>query len=203
MHATRLFSLLLVPQLLVAAASHAAAGDDLQRDQNAVTRTDAPFGRNSLGVEFSAAMLVEAWNLNEGREWLAGGNVGIWWAFRDSAALVVEMQATRVYQAEPRNGFKQGITPLLRWHLHRVEPWTLFVELGPGISWSDTRVPPRGTRFNYLALGGIGVTHRLGAHSQAIAGFRLLHISNAGLEGRARNPDIEALGPYVGVRLAF
>jgi hypothetical protein len=195
--------LVLTPLLLVAAAAHATAGEEPDRDQPAPARIETPFGRNSVGVEFAATTLVEAWNLNERREWLAGGSAAIWWAFRDSAELVVEVQATRVYQSAPRNGFVQALAPLLRWHLHRAEPWTVFAELGPGISWSDTRVPPRGTRFNYLALGGVGITHRLGTHTQAIAGFRWLHLSNAGREGRASNPDIEAFGPYAGVRLSF
>jgi hypothetical protein len=202
MHVLRPLALALTLLLMVPASARAAP-DDPPGDHVPPVRTTTPFGRNSIGVEFSGTLLVEAWNLNEGREWLAGGNAAIWWAFREPLALVVEMQATRVFQAQPRHGFVQGLAPLLRWQVHRADAWALFVELGPGISWSDTQVPPRGTRFNYLAIGGLGSTHRLGTHSEAIVGFRWLHLSNAGLEGRGRNPDIEALGPYAGIRLSF
>lgn len=203
MSVARWIVLVAVPLLVPGAAPPAAAGEEPARDDATTVRAAPPFGRNSLGVEFAGTLLIEAWNLNEGREYLAGVNAAIWWAFRDRAALVVEMHATRVYQDEPRHGFVQGLAPLLRWQVYRTESWALFTELGPGISWSDTRVPPRGTRFNYLAIGGTGVTYRLGTHSEAIVGFRLLHISNAGREGRSRNPDIEALGPYAGVRFSF
>jgi hypothetical protein len=189
--------------LLVALASPARADDDPGQGDASQAAGATPFGRNSLGVELTGALLVEAWNLNERREYLAGANVAIWWAFRERAALVVEMHATRVYQDRPRHGFVQGLAPLVRWQVYRADTWAFFAEAGPGISWSDTRVPPRGTRFNLLAIGSAGVTHRINTHSEAIVGFRWLHLSNAGREGRARNPDIEALGPYAGVRFSF
>jgi hypothetical protein len=36
-----------------------------------------------------------------------------------------------------------------------------------------------------------------------MAGLKVLHISNAGLAGPDRNPDIEAIGPTAGLLLAF
>jgi hypothetical protein len=209
-------TLALGPMLLVMAGP--AAADELHggadaddrrlapaagREHVVDTRAGAPFGRNGLGVEFAGTVLVEAWNLNERREWLVGGSAAIWWAVLDRVSLVVEIHATRVYQSPTRNGFVQGLAPVLRWRVRESDQWSAFVELGPGISWSDTRVPPRGTRFNYLALGGGGVTRRLAARSRLVAGFRWVHLSNAGREGRARNPDIESLGPYAGIQLAF
>jgi hypothetical protein len=161
------------------------------------------FRRNAVGVEFGAAVLGEAWDLNETWDWIADGSVSFWWAFRERAALVLEIHAARVFQESPRNAFLQGFTPIVRFHARRPDPWGLYVEGGPGVSWSDTQVPLRGTRFNYLLLAGTGVSRRLGPQSQVMAGVRWLHISNAGREGRHRNPDIEALGPYVGLTIAF
>jgi hypothetical protein len=161
------------------------------------------FETNALGVEFGVGLLGEAWNLNERREWLADGSVGIWWAIGNGAGLVVEFHAMRVFQRPSRAAFVNGLTPTLRWRLHHAEPWSVFVEFGAGISWSDTTVPPRGTRFNYLIQAGTGVTRRLGRQTHAIVGFRGLHISNNSREGRDRNPDIEALGGYAGVSVVF
>jgi hypothetical protein len=81
--------------------------------------------------------------------------------------------------------------------------WAGFVEVRVGVSDADRFVPPRGTRFNYVAFAGVGATFRLRRGTHAIAGFEWMHISNGGLAGRDRNPDIEAVGPKVGVLLAF
>jgi hypothetical protein len=162
-----------------------------------------PFARGTLGIEFDGLLLAEAWNLNGPREWLAVGSAAVSWAFVNRAALVVEFQAARVFQRSPRSAHVQGFAPIVRWQLRSRDPWRLFVELGPGISWSDTTVPPRGTRFNYLIVGGGGLLHRIGPQVHAVAGARWWHLSNNSREGRSRNPDIEALGGYAGVAIAF
>jgi hypothetical protein len=38
---------------------------------------------------------------------------------------------------------------------------------------------------------------------QAIAAVEVTHISNAGIAGHDRNPDIEAIGPSVGISIGF
>jgi len=38
---------------------------------------------------------------------------------------------------------------------------------------------------------------------QVIAAIEVIHISNAGLAGPDRNPDIEAIGPSLGVSIGF
>lgn len=161
------------------------------------------FEKGSLGVEFGGALMIEAWNLNDRREWLADGSAAVFWSFSRRATLLVEFHATRVEQVSSRNAFVNGLVPQVRWRLFDIPGGTLFGELGPGISWSDTRTPPRGTTFNYLIQGTIGVARRLGDRSHFVTGFRWLHISNASREGRGRNPDIEALGAYGGLSLAF
>ena len=72
-----------------------------------------------------------------------------------------------------------------------------------GVSDADTFVPPRGTRFNYLAIGGIGVIARMRAGVHWLAGLDVVHLSNGGYAGRDRNPDIEAIGPRVALLMAF
>lgn len=162
-----------------------------------------PFERGAIGVEFTMGWLGEAWNLNDGREWLLDGTAAVWWTFADRLTVVNELHVAWVSQAAPRAALVQGFSPQLRWAAHRSERWAIFVQLGPGLSWSDTAVPPRGTRFNYLLLAGSGVSHRLTRQCHAVAAFRWLHISNNGREGRGRNPDIEALGGFGGLLVVF
>lgn len=185
------------------AAPGPVRGDPSLPHASEAVETRGMFGRNALGVDFGLGLLGEAWNLNGPREWLADGTLGVWWAFANRAAVVFEFHATRVLQRPSRNAFVTGLAPLLRLEVLEKPTWSLIVDVGAGVSWSDTTVPPRGTRFNYLVLADSAVTRRIGRQSHAVVGFRWLHVSNNGLEGRSRNPDIEALGGYAGLSMAF
>ncbi len=79
----------------------------------------------------------------------------------------------------------------------------VFWEVEVGLSKSDAFTPPGGTRFNYLALGGAGVTWPVARETHLLAGIKWVHVSNNSLAGRSRNPDIEAVGPYVAVLTRF
>jgi hypothetical protein len=96
-----------------------------------------------------------------------------------------------------------GATAGVRSRVLRRGGWSLFWEFEVGVSEADTLVPPRGTRFNYLAQGGAGVTMRIRHGVHVLAGLRWIHVSNNGLAGSSRNPDIEAVGPTIGVLIGF
>jgi hypothetical protein len=158
-----------------------------------------PFASHAIGIELAGALFVESWNLNRRRETLQGALFGFTWAPMERLALVAEISGTRVAQAGPRDAFLIGISPLARWRVLDRPRWSWFVEAGPGASWSDTVVPPGGTRFNFLLQAGAGALVRAGDRSRVLLGFRWFHLSNNGRQGRDRNPDIQALGGYVGV----
>lgn len=162
-----------------------------------------PFDPGGVGIELGLGLLGEAWNLNGSREWLAGGRAGVWWTFLPRTTLVVEVHGTRIFQQAPHNAFVTALVPLVRIRAVARPAWQLFAEIGVGPSWSDTDVPPRGTRFNYYGLAGLGVARRTSRQTRVIAGFRWLHLSNAGREGRDRNPDIQALGGHVALAVGF
>jgi hypothetical protein len=197
--------------LLLASLPAEVAGQEPGSTAAAVVHTGAdsgpptidPFEAGALGIAFKLGLLGEAWNVNRNRESLVDGDAAVWWCFADRAMLSVEFHAMRVFQHPERAAFVNGLTPVLRWQLLDRPAWLLFLEGGPGISWSDTVVPPRGTRFNYLLVGGGGLMRRLGPQVHALLGARLLHISNNGREGRDRNPDIEAIGGYAGISVGF
>jgi hypothetical protein len=172
----------------------------------------SPIERGTIGLEIAGGLYIEAWNLNDRRESLVEGNAAVWWSVIDNLTVLFEFHAMRVFQDPNRAAFVNGFAPVVRWHFVTGPPdpapggahqWSVFAELGPGISWSDTRVPPRGTEFNYLVLAGTGLMGRLGRQTHLLTGFRWLHVSNNGLEGRARNPDIEAFGAYAGLAVSF
>lgn len=193
----------IVTVCVVAGAVARPAADQTAPAVNRTGEDARPFVKRTIGVEFAAAGLGELWHLNGSREWLAGATAAIWWAIADGRTLVVRFHATEVFQREPRNAFVNALVPSLRWRIVDGTRVDLFGEAGLGVSWSDTRVPPRGTRFNYLGHVGVGMARRLSSQITAIAAAQLLHLSNANLEGTSRNPDIEALGGYVGIAVGF
>jgi hypothetical protein len=183
-----------------------AAGLGLGRPALAADgQTPSPglFDKDRVGVEFGLGLLTEAWNSNGSRESVADGTLGVWWAFASRATLVVEFHATRVFQESPRDAFVTGIAPVVRIKALDRGQWDMFAEFGIGGMWSDTAVPARGTRFNYLGIAGLGLSRALGEQTSLTTGVRWWHLSNNGLEGRDHNPDIQALGGYVALTIAF
>lgn len=162
----------------------------------------SPFERHATSLEFGAAVMPEAWNNNESHEWLFEGSGSMWWAFKQGFALGLEWQHVRVFQTTP-DAWVQGFSPLFRWRYVERPRWNAYLEVGPGISWSDCTAPPRGTLFNYLFQGEGGVMRQLTPSTHAVVAFRFLHISNNGREGLNRNPDIEALGLRAGIAVWF
>jgi hypothetical protein len=160
------------------------------------------FDRGATSIEFGLGLLDEAWNLNERREWLLAGSASLWWACSDRVALGAEFQHARVFQRTP-DAFVQGFSPLVRFEVIEREAWRMFVEAGPGLSWSDLDVPPRGTKFNYLFQGSAGLMRRIGRNASITAAFRFFHLSNHFRDGRDHNPDLEALGAYTGLSVSF
>jgi hypothetical protein len=164
----------------------------------------SPYDRGAVSIEFDLGGLVEAWNLNVEREWVLDVSGSVWWAFRDSMALGVQVYHARIFQDAPKNAFLQGLYPFLfRWRFLDRAPWHLFMEGGLGISWSDFPTPPNGTAFNYLAEGSGGIGRQVGRNVQVLGAFRLLHLSNNGRKGNSTNPDLDALGGFGGVLVTF
>ena len=137
------------------------------------------------------------------REWLAAGTAAVSWSFVDRAASPRRVPGSAGLPEDSAAGVRAGHGDAGAVAGALGDPWRVFLELGPGVSWSDTTVPPRGTRFNYLIVGGGGFLRRIGSQVHAVAGARWWHLSNNSREGRSRNPDIEGLGGYAGVAIAF
>ena len=173
------------------------------RSGPAPARPPGPFTRNALGIEVAGGVLTEAWNSNGSHEWIGEGTFSVNWTFAEGKALVVQFHAAGISQATPRPAYLNGLVTNVRFRLFTRDNWTMFLDLGPGVSWSDTTTPPRGTRFNYLLVASAGFMYQLTPQIHAITSARLLHLSNASLHGNDHNPDIEALGATFGIYFRF
>ena len=156
--------------------------------------------RGGWTIEVAGEIQREAWNYNLSDEDLFGGSASLWYPAGDRWSMGAETFVLWVHQERVPSTPLAGATLLAR-RLFPRAMLSYFVEGGLGISYSARFVPQRGTRFNYIAEAGTGVIHPTGRHAQLMASFRFLHISNAGLAGRDRNPDIEAFGIRVGMVL--
>lgn len=163
---------------------------------------DDPFARRSWTLELSSHAAVETWNYNISHEEVYGLAAGITYGIHDGLALTA---SGPLYYVDQRgvDAWLLGAAVGVRGRLCRRGRVTAFWEIEAGVSEADTFTPPRGTRFNYLALGGAGVTIRLRRGVHLLGAIEWIHLSNNGLAGRDRNPDIEAVGPRMGVLVGF
>ena len=161
-----------------------------------------PFAARGWHLELAGHTAIETWNYNISHEVMHGISAGLTYGLGKGIVLTARAP---LYYVEQRgtDAMLFGVTTGVRGRVYRRGAVSLFLELDLGISEADTATPPRGTRFNYLALGGGGavITLRRGVH--LLASMRWAHVSNGGVAGRDRNPDIEAVGPQVGVLIGF
>lgn len=160
------------------------------------------FARRGWHLELTAHTASETWNYNVSHETMIGIAPGITYGLRDGLVLTA---AGPLYYVDQRgvNAYLLGATFGVRQRVYRARPFSLFLEFEIGVSKADTLTPPRGTQFNYLATGGAGATVRLRSGLHLLGSLRWIHVSNNGLAGSSRNPDIEAVGPQVGLLIAF
>lgn len=185
--------------VLALLSSSLAGGQTSGPDQG---QLEDPFSRRGWHLEIGTHGALETWNYNLSHEEMLSAFTGITYGVGKGVVLKIGSPLYYVWQ-RGTDGWLFGLTWGARGRIVTHTRWSAFWEFEVGISEADTQVPPRGTRFNYLVLGGGGVTFRLRPGVHALGGVRWVHVSNNGLAGRDRNPDIEAVGPALGVLLAF
>jgi hypothetical protein len=161
-----------------------------------------PLAGHGWHLDLTVHSAFEVANYNGNHEEMLAGFAGFTYGIREGLAVRV---ATPLYYVWQRgtDAYLFGVTGGLRGRLVKKPRWSVFWEFELGVSEADTYVPPRGTRFNYLAIGGGGVTVRIRPGIHLLGGLRFVHLSNNSLAGRNRNPDIEALGPAIGLLYGF
>jgi hypothetical protein len=163
---------------------------------------DDPFAAHRWHFEAALQGAVEAWNYNDSHEELYGMSGGLTYGLRDGLVLLVDQRDYYVSQ-RGNDTWLLCLTWGVRGRVYRRGRSSVFLEATVGVSHAAVAAPPNGTRFNYLALASSGVLVRLRPRLQALAAVQWVHLSNHGLKGPGRNPDIEALGPRFGLVVGF
>jgi hypothetical protein len=92
-----------------------------------------------------------------------------------------------------------GLTLEGRLHFLEVGKMSLFGEIGGGILEGNNDFPPQGTKFNFTYQAGLGVSYHISQKIDLLARASFLHISNAFIDGRDRNPAFNGFGGYIGL----
>jgi len=163
---------------------------------------DDPFARGRWHFEADATAALEAWNYNLSHEELYGLSQGVAYGVRHGLVVRAMQRLTYVSQ-RAEDAVILGLTIGVRGRVYQRGRLSAFLQGDVGISHTAIATPPRGTRFNYLALGGGGVTVRVHPRVHVVSSLQLIHVSNAGVKGPGRNPDIEAIGPSIGILVRF
>ncbi len=103
--------------------------------------------------------------------------------------------------SDRQNTIAFGGDAILRWWPvrtgRRIAP---YAELALGLCGSPDRIPPSGTRLNFLVQAGAGLALRTGTRWSTVVGWRWMHISN-GNYGE-HNPGVNVSMLLVGGRLS-
>ncbi len=172
------------------------------RAQGTASPSQDAFAKGHWSAEFLVQAALEAWNYNPSHEELYGLSQGLTYAVRDGLAVIVRQRL--YYVSQRRNDSRAlGLSSGLRVRVYRRGRASGFLQVEFGIADAAVALPPGGTRFNYLAIGGGGLMMQMSGRIRAVASLEVIHISNAGLAGHDRNPDIEAIGPSLGISIGF
>lgn len=99
-----------------------------------------------------------------------------------------------------------GLNPamVVRYHYHRTERMTLFIDVGIGLLFASDNVPDGGTSFDFTPRAGTGLTYRLfDDESRLVLGVRWAHVSNARIAGDLDNPGRDGVMLYAGYQFPF
>jgi hypothetical protein len=170
--------------------------------QGIPSASEDAFAKGRWRAEFLVQGALEAWNYNPSHEELYGLVQGVTYGIREGLVL---MARQRLYYVSQRRNDSRALALScgLRVRVYRRGRTSGFLQFDLGIADAAVALPPGGTRFNYLGIGGGGLMVRINNSLQAIAAIEVIHISNAGIAGHDRNPDIEAIGPSIGISIGF
>lgn len=167
--------------------------------RSAAAQPDDPFDKDASTIEVSSAVQQEAWNKNLATDTLFGGSVLRGRTWKQNLQATLEFTALRVVQDRAADSFFVGFTWGARVRVAEIHRYSCFTEISVGVSGASAPTPRRGSWFNYVAQAGVGLSRPLTRRTHVVGGFRWLHLSNAGTFGDDRNPDIEALGGFIGL----
>jgi hypothetical protein len=162
-----------------------------------------PFELDARTFEFAGGYLQEFRNKNLSTDALAGATFTAGASWAPGWQALTEFGLGRVMLGSGAHAIYGSLTGGFRRRIVGHGRPTAYIEALFGFALASRHVPDRGTSFNWVVQGGGGLMWRLTDRTHALTGVRVSHLSNAGMKGPHRNPDIDAIGGYAGVAVAF
>ena len=159
------------------------------------------FDKGTRVLELSGGYYVD---IQETDEEVGHGSLGVGYYFIDNLAVNFSLDGYALDTEFQDTYAGGGITLLFRYHFLEIgECFTLYMDGGAGVIYSEKEIPDFGTHFNFTPQASIGATFRLYEDVYLYGGARYFHISNAGIQGVDENPGLDAIGGYLGVMFEF
>ena len=133
--------------------------------------------------------------------WLVLGGVGVEWYPVDGFAVGFRVDGVGIELEDTPTTGGGGGALLLRWHVHRAEDWSIYLDGGCGLVYFAEDVPAGASRLDFSPQVGGGVTYALGPAVRLMAGLRWYHLSNA--QTNSSNPGVDMLQGYLGITFGF
>ena len=86
------------------------------------------------------------------------------------------------WTGDESGNFETGFSPTLRWHYGYDQPVSPYLEVSTGVLYLDGDSPDTGSSLNFDSHFGLGLNFRVTDSLRLSTGYRLRHISNAGLD---------------------
>jgi lipid A 3-O-deacylase len=138
------------------------------------------------------------WNLGARYGWVLTGVVGPG-PLRGRFEYAVDIVPVFLLTQRTGTAYAFGLNPFaLKWNFASPRSVTPYVELGGGVLFSNTQVPPGTSRVNFTPSAAIGVHFPRSKYNWS-AELRFMHISNAGLA--TPNPGINTIQLRIGLGL--
>ena len=102
---------------------------------------------------------------------------------------------------ENTSPFGLGTRIFFNWYLLDRRRFQVYFDNGVGPNIFLEAFPAGGTQLSFSTFYGLNFAFLSGKDKWIILGIRNLHISNAGIRGKERNPALDGLGIVLGTRL--
>ncbi|MEN1706193.1 MAG: acyloxyacyl hydrolase, partial [Planctomycetota bacterium] len=120
------------------------------------------------------------------------------WFVVDDVEIGAEVAGWWIFQDDDTWGVSSSL--VVRYHFYQQPTWSVFAEGGIGLFIAADNVPDDGTSFGFMPRFGIGTSMRIDDRdTRLMLGIHWHHISNARLNGEARNPARDAIGLYAAI----
>ncbi len=133
---------------------------------------------------------------------MALGTVGVNYYFLNNASIGLHLSGYGVDQPDDE-GYGAGFEGWLRLHLFTFDRFTIYADGGGGRTYFYPEEPAGGSKWNWTAKIGGGVSVQLDENVYLMGGARYFHVSNGNQWGRHNNPSYDAVQYYVGVMISL